>query len=259
MKKSLWCFLIGILLLALLWMAAAADSGRLADQDQVRFSDEFQSVRSALQKAEGLPLAPGEQFDYENAYKVYEFAEPDIITQFQKQGSIQGILSDTFTWYVPTSAQNLAYVRRAEDGWEVLRFQKQNISDALAQSAIVDKATLSRTLSQKLRGAAELRYVVSNRYHTTFAYIRSEDGEYLVPYGSRPDLTGLANGTVYKADEAIDILRENFGEEPASGDADGGPGVSLGGKPGWVLLGCVCIGGMVCAAVCFIKKKRQKA
>ena len=60
-------------------------------------------------------------------------------------------------------------------------------------------------------------------YHTNFLYMKTADGEYLIPYGSRPDLTDLENGELYTPQEVSEILAVSF-ESGYSADENAGLG-----------------------------------
>ena len=65
-------------------------------------------------------------------------------------------------------------------------------------------------LSAETNELSELLCFEAAMYHTNFLYMKTADGEYLIPYGSRPDLTDLENGELYTPQEVSEILAVSF-------------------------------------------------
>jgi hypothetical protein len=157
-------------------------------------------------------------FDFDKAYKLYGFKEADIIALYRETGSIEEMVSDYYSWEFPT--QNDAVVTMVYSGgkWEFSHLRSPDKSDpdpALRADVIKEKAVygLIKADRRLFDDVKDFKYVSSGMYFTTFAYIKSRDKEYLIPYGTRPDLTGLVNGRVYMPDEAINILTKTFNYE----------------------------------------------
>ena len=65
-------------------------------------------------------------------------------------------------------------------------------------------------LSADVNEVTELLCFEAAMYHTNFVYMKMADGEFLIPYGSRPDLTGLENGELYTPQEVSNTLAISF-------------------------------------------------
>ena len=81
-----------------------------------------------------------------------------------------------------------------------------------------------------IQTVSQISYIDSPMYtSTTFMYIRSGEQEFLIPYGPRPDFTGLENGKLYPIEDAADILEATSPQQVYSSDDEsiyGGGGAS---------------------------------
>lgn len=158
-------------------------------------------------------------FDMIDAYKVYNLLEPDIVKEYKKSGNLENIISDNYIWRIPTKNKNgennfIVSVKKdntKKDEWVMTGISNKaktkdsfEINNRKSLNSILQKAEIQK--------ASRLQYIESYMYHTTFAYINKKGEEYLISYGSRPDLTGLENGKLYKINDAITILDKNFNE-----------------------------------------------
>lgn len=62
-------------------------------------------------------------------------------------------------------------------------------------------------------------------HNTTFIYLQTTTGEYLIPSSARPDFTGLTNLELYTVDEVIKALRKNFDVVVSNPDENANAGV----------------------------------
>ena len=77
----------------------------------------------------------------------------------------------------------------------------------------------------------------------------------MLPFGSRPDLTGLENGKEYTAREAADILSKSFGK--ASGGLFGGAS-GRASTVAIVIAAAVAVVGAAFAIVFFSVRRRKR-
>ena len=189
--------------------------------------NEISQVKSCLQ-AESSSLPVSGSPNYDAAYKVYRFIGSDILTACSSKTTIQSAISDEYTWKIPTSSGDLITVGKdaKTGGWKVLgaALYSQNPS---AQSAVVNKTSLNAVVQSRTSQISDLKYVESPRHYTTFAYVVAGETEYLIPYSVQSDMTGLENGKMYTAAEAMEILDTNIAE--LNMDTDGNANAGIGG------------------------------
>ena len=172
--------------------------------------------------------ASDENLEIQKGYKVYWFKGHDIVRMYRQAGNVDALIDyEQYTWQIPTSTGNVATVIPSDvkGEWKVAGIAEFDDAVETASKSVVDKDTLKCTISKQISDVKDFKYVISHYYHTTFAYVKSGNQEYLIPYGSRPDLTGLENGKVYQPGSVMDILEETMGL-PNAGliAADGGAG-----------------------------------
>lgn len=162
------------------------------------------------------------EFDWDNAYRVSDFTEPDIVNDYEGKVALKDLVSDDYVWKVPTTFGYVITVGNGQNStWEVL-----GISDE--STPILDSKDKNSILSnlysdERVSNASSIQYLISHMYHTTFVYIETADNsEFIIPYGSRPDLTGLENGKIYDVDDAMNVLKDNFSTMNSDGNANSG-------------------------------------
>ncbi len=133
----------------------------------------------------------------------------------------------------------------------------------IIKAAIVDKEKLTDIINLKTKNIDELKFFVSYPHHTTFAYFTEGGKEYLVPFGSRPDITGLENAKIYTPSEVISVLKDSFdtaennnnGETLYAGLAD--TSVSKQNKYLYVAAAAVILFAAASIGILFIKSKHS--
>jgi len=222
MKKlfSIIFCLIFVLLLPIFCFAEDSNVEKFVNNDQILNSNEFNEVKKVAENSNDL-IKSDEQFDFKAAYKEYELINYDIVSEYKKGENIESLISDEFNWKIPTTDQNLAVIKKVDNKWEVVAIENKNSSDSKIKSNIINKVSVSKAIIKETSNIKDLKYIKSEMYHTSFSYVKVENGkEFLIPYGSRPDLTGLENGKMYEASEVMDILYINFSID--SGNNNGG-------------------------------------
>jgi len=211
-KRVSLCVVLAVLLSTWLSMNGSA----LTAQD---FMDGGRGLNSEKQEVErflteekaSLPVSS--PLNLEGAYKVYGLLNPDIVDTYKKQASIRDVISDEYKWQVPTENFDLVTVRKAQTAntWELVGVVFNDETDSM-RSKVVNKSSLHTAISSRVKEISNLQYIDCPMYFTTFAYLESGGQEYLIPYSTRPDLTGLENGKMYTASDTVAILYTNFGE-----------------------------------------------
>lgn len=148
-----------------------------------------------------------------NPYKLYTITDPEFLSELNDSASFSELIGNTYSWIIPTKDNNIIKVKNNNDKWEVLGYSTPtdlttSESDIIQFDKIDTKITTSaKNKSNPLEKAVcfEIPY-----YHTNFIYLSESNNHYLIPYSSRPDLTGLQNGKIYRITEVSKILNSTF-------------------------------------------------
>lgn len=234
-------------------------------------ADEFEEIQktiyeSPLFRKNGLTseieklTIDGSKDQMANAYKVYTLKSTDFMVAVQEGEDLSKLISDDYDWIVSTSSNESIHLSKSNGEWEVLGYSTPSSKIAVNETVQIS------TLDQQVKNLADNEKAVKSllcfempRYHTSFVYVSTESDNFLVPYGSRPDLTGLENGKLYTPKEVYQILERSFGATNES-EKDGGVGVDQKAEStsSLVTWGCafvlVAISGMLFV---FIRKQKQ--
>ncbi|MGN0601161.1 MAG: hypothetical protein ACI4I7_00465 [Oscillospiraceae bacterium] len=238
MKKAVKTFIILILLSLIsvpLISASAFDSSQYKTNDAIYDEDEFSEVEQAIisnselsknKIISNLKSANEEQFT--NPYKLYSISDPDFLSEISDPTFAEQIIKTDYCWMVPTKDNNIIKVKKSNGQWEVLGYSITADSSDEVDFIRFEKidsniTTLTKSNKNELQNAIcfEAPY-----YHTSFIYLSANGTQYLIPYGSRPDLTGLNNGKLYTTDEVEKILNSTLPTEKSSITADENGGLS---------------------------------
>lgn len=218
---SLYCMASGVPAADFLEQRRAGASGELAEVGRVleesagqinqtiKSSSSFQHAKANGNLSQDNPLG---SFQMERAYPLYSLKDPNLVAAYRSSGTFGDNISGDYTWNVPTSAGFLVRVRQKESGdWAEAGFSDEFLEKEGAEncSALTDQARLIRTMEEsgRIQTVTDVRYVDARLYtSTTLIYIKADGAEYLIPYGPRPELTGLQNGKLYSAGEVVEIL-----------------------------------------------------
>lgn len=228
-EKIICFFLASMLLLSLSALAYATnldtgsypdffDAEELQDVQNAVFHTEILYENGVLSEAQTV----GTKGQWKAAYKLFSLADVELISALRDGVELSQHISDDYVWVIVTAANEAIRVGRIDGAWDVLGYSTP-ASDAAAANLIQPEA-LNEELSALSASQGSVDNLIcfeASMYHTNFAYISTEDGEFLIPYGNRPDLTGLENGKKYTPEEVGDILASSFGDM-YSGDENGG-------------------------------------
>lgn len=173
------------------------------------YSNEFAKIKSDISKDENLTKVG--TFDFDSAYKVYTLTQPHISLAYDEHQNIKNAITNEYKWMIPTTDnKQLATAQLSNDKWEIIGYKEDDNSK---NTYAIDKQQITKAFDKqsKITGDNIIDYknIWSPMIYTTFAYIQTNENEYLIPFGSRPDLTGLENGKIYEAKTAVEILNKN--------------------------------------------------
>ena len=210
-------------------MVCSAKSIReLIDQDI--YSEDFVQMKSDISKR------GGELYDFDAAYKLYSLKKSDIVAAYAENGDIKSAISEEFRWMVPTKDGNrVATILLDNREWVEVgyreKIEEKSEYVGIIDTDVIDRQQLHKTLDKKSKDVIiDLKNIWVPQYHMNFTYFRTETDEYLIPYATRPDFTGLKNGEAYEAKVAIETLKQNMPMDynlDDDGGANAGAGIPL--------------------------------
>lgn len=238
MRKRIAGCITGLLVLAFMTSSIlATNSGDVMEQlnDSVNATNEWvqieATVESYIADAVVESIKGSGKVLYNEAYKAYDFTQHDFIHAYDDAKSLEALISENYMWIVPTSTDaQFRVVQNNKGEWITAGYVESTGQD--------DRITTADMLSvagqaDKLQQALVSKRLISHMYYTEFIYMLTEGGEYVIPNCDRTDFTGLENGKVYLASEAVKTLREHYPEGEVGHDEDMGAGagtVTIGGN-----------------------------
>lgn len=165
-------------------------------------------------------------------YKLYALGVFDFVAQINSGKTLEELITEDYVWIVPTLDNQKIKVTEKKGEWCVSGYSvPSSVSDATDIIQLEDISTAAQAFSNDSRNIEKIQCIEAPLYHTNFVFILMEEGEFLIPYGSRPDLTGLENGAMYSVREVCDILQnKNHADVENSPNIDSGLPISS-GKP----------------------------
>lgn len=268
LEKRFWGTVFALFCLSFSIPAYAADNEASLYQD-IFDAAEFAEVREAVFDSEILlengvvnslrvQAQDSSANQLENAYKMHSLTGTDFVAALQEGESLSDLISDDYAWIVSTT-DNVSIRLDASNGeWEVLGYSTP------ASEAVVTDSIQINGIDQKLEaiegnGATPevLLCFEVPKYHTNFIYVSTESSDFLIPYGSRPDLTGLENGKVYTSQEAGNILALSFDGVYDGEENSGRSGARAEAFPAFVSWICV-IALVVVSGLIFFSFRKKK-
>ncbi len=154
-------------------------------------------------------LSPEEE---QKIYPVFLLREEDIRETLKKQAPFSSLISDEIRFILPLeSGGHIQYYLNPFEpnaDWSAPSFGLA-FGASGADNSLIDKKQISQLLeTASFHEISDVRYVLSQRYYLTFVYIADASGEWLIPFSSRPDLTGWINGKIYPAQDCLRQLAE---------------------------------------------------
>lgn len=202
-------------------------------------------------------------------YKLYSIS-PSELRGINSEAVKSIIASDDYKWIVPGSTNEIIKVAKSDGNWKVLGYSTSDGDFESAESALGESVN-DILKAVQTEGASEIKTDNSNesylcfeipQYYTYFLGTFSENESYVIPYGSRPDWTGLENGKKYSPEAAAEILKTNFNISEADYNAgnDNGGGSSAEAESGnnlW-LLSIPAAALVVFLLILFLKQKQRR-
>lgn len=175
--------------------------------------EEFEEVVGDVDRIEWLDLASansGERSVY--PYKMHDMSSEDFSELHGKDSEIKEIADTDYNWTVPVNSNEVT-VMKVDGKWQIVGTGTiPDISD------IVDVKMFKCLYADHYENMNMVCVNVID-YHTSFILYTLNGKEYVIPYSSRPDFTGLKNGKSYPLKDAQEILKGNFSYDTT--DADG--------------------------------------
>ena len=203
MKKVLSIILSVVLLSVGSVIGASAESGKTYhDFSAIYSSSEADVVRADVA---GSALTDGSPAD---CYKVHSMtpAEFRALASGRAQYADMSDNDENLRWYIFTAGGNIAQAQKSNGKWTVT-------GSTVDGKAASDGALTPSVLNEHLSAMPSDAFCIDvPEYHTSFIVFSANDEAHVLPFGSRPDLTGLENGKEYTAREAADILSKSFGK-----------------------------------------------
>ena len=173
------------------------------------------NVATSLQKSKSAEQV-------EQPYKLYTINDPMFLSKLSDSKAVNKILQNDYEWIVPTDENTTIRVDKIDNQWEVIGYSEavETNTDRIDFKKVEAKTSVSSNIKN-----AELKKSVCfeiPNYHTEFVYLSDSKNNYLIPFSSRPDLTGLNNGQLYTVEKAQKILESHFGTENVKPDENGG-------------------------------------
>lgn len=229
-------------------------------------ASEFEKVQEAVLNTDflyekgvlnGTRATVGSESQLGASYKIHTLTQPDLVTALQSGESISSIISKDYIWVVPTSDNESIRVDDIDGAWEVIGYSTPVSANAVTDLIQTDtlNAEIS-TLGTDKNNISEVICFEVPMYHTNFVYMKAAEDEVLIPYGSRPDLTGLENGKLYSPQEVSDILAVSFdGVYFVDANAGAGAGTQNMDTTTMVLLGMIVLFTLAGSVVFMIRKR----
>lgn len=146
-------------------------------------------------------------------YKRYDVTKPDFIYRLADGEKLADMISSEYRWMVPGHNSLAMVVLTEENKWHTIgygKYMQEILDEGIVQKDIVDDEAVNSAIedivSKSSASIEDIICVSSVEYFTDFVCVITADKTYLIPFGGRPDFTGLTNGTAYSPDEATDIL-----------------------------------------------------
>lgn len=259
MKKFFWIFPAVVLAAAACFSFAvlAAGEGDYRENTGLYDSEEFLS-------------AIGEEADFGNyttACKLCYMEDRDFYRAAADGGIIEWA-PEEYVWVISTKGGGETVFSLTDGGtWEMSSYRGPISSGRTGDTVnmdIVSQAVID--LSGGTESIADVPAVCVSAFHTNFVCFVSGGEEYFVPFGSRPDLTGLVNGQVYTAQklvEALDVAYsghvdfcENGGADRHNDGGDAGA-IQSSSRTGMFVIALICIAVIAVCSVYIVVKRRK--
>lgn len=164
-----------------------------------------------------------------DAYKIYYITSADFFGKLSEGAKVLELLPESYSWIIPGESTVAKVIADEEKGWRTVGYKtiSHRDPDDVVKSDVVKFDEVNSAVERiRLNDPSEITDVVCVNYvgvFTNFVCITLADKTYLIPFGSRPDFTGLENGALYTPDEAETILKQNMPDVFVEADPNADP------------------------------------
>lgn len=155
----------------------------------------------------------GQNSEVTAPYKRYNVTKDDFVYRLAAGEKITDMISSEYSWIIPgknTVAQVDMDEKREWHMSEYATYEQEILDEGIVQKDIVDdnavNTAIGKILNETSAGIEDVICIGQTAYFTDFVCVVTSDKTYLIPFGARPDFTGLANGTLYSPEAAAKIL-----------------------------------------------------
>ncbi|MBD5129623.1 MAG: hypothetical protein HDT43_06835 [Ruminococcaceae bacterium] len=148
------------------------------------------------------------------AYKLYRVASATFLNELYEGTDIFELVSTDYSWMLPTRYAVTKVIQNDEGKWEAIGYEEIT-PEKTSETILYDKA--NSAINDLLTDSTEeIKSVIcidaTMLYFTNFVCVTLSSGSvYLIPFGQRPDFTGLTDGKMYSIDEVYNILSGTVG------------------------------------------------
>ena len=251
-----------VLLLAIIGLFSsfsAMASGELK-YEKVSSAEELKEIINTVKNDLFFPELKEETgYLFEDAYKRYNMEEHSFAYSYLKGVPFDKLVSDFYVWVVPTETGKQIIISNTEEKWQIIGYshseKNEENSDLINKDSVIKSIEL---ISEKIE---DVQFIYTGAYFSSFAFIKTDKEEYLIPFSVRPDFTKLENGKLYTAKEASAILLASFGEPKIDDTSNGGANGGANTDNNDILLISLIVGTCVIVGVIaytILRKKRME-
>lgn len=222
MKKIISIFLAAALTVAVSFRGYADD---LSEFDCRNYSDLF----DAKEYAEVISQTGGDYLMREAvsleggssdigkaaAYKMYYSIVPDFLGRLSEGADISELVGKDYSWLIPGENIIVKVKLDEEKVWQTVSYSiPYHDPDGIVKSDVVEFDAVNAAVGGiDIGDPSEIKNILCVQSRVTFTYficVMLDDETYVIPFGARPDFTGLENGALYSTDEARTIIMQNM-------------------------------------------------
>lgn len=249
MKKLLFVFVIMAFLSSCIFAQASANSSMekvkpIHEKNYLVNIPEKDDVISAFKKDENNLLENAKdyteksnvKYNLDNSLKLYLTKNTDIFNEYKSGKKFAELISDDCYYAIPITeeSKNTAILLLekhkkvdendlrsrglSEETIKMCKDQEGKIGLSQIRPIIKDEGYDFFTSTSKIVDVldknniseiSEMKVVTVPPLHIDFLFISTPNGEFGIPYASRPDFVKVNNGSLYKMDELINLFKRN--------------------------------------------------
>lgn len=224
MKKIIYLFLCLLILISGIIPAYAAENS--VNVGFILTSSDADKIINYSRTAEVSAVANEAKLKVNEGYYLHALLSPDIVKSVREGAEIKNLISENYSIIVPTENGYIKY--RKDNNGNVFYSGTAEFNESTKNTNLVNISTVKGILnSEKYKDSTDVVVLDAPMYATNFVYFSADDVEYLIPFSSRPDFTGLENGKLYKATDCMAVLSASWGDVSANGNENCGYGATL--------------------------------